>query len=88
MLENLFSFFTISGSEVIYPAILVPNRSVIQPKNIVPKIEPALNKEPIHDASSKVIGPDFNGDSFDCSTGKNGELHPSIVPKPSDNKFT
>jgi len=88
MLQNLSALFTISGSELIYPAILAPKRSVIQPNNIVPKIEPALIKEPIHDVSSKVIGPDFNGDSFDCSTGKNGELHPIIVPKPSANKFT
>jgi len=80
MFENFSTFFTISGSELTYPAILVPNRSVIQPNNIVPKIEPTLIKEPIHDVSSKVIGPDFNGESYDCSTGRNGELHPIIVP--------
>lgn len=46
----------------------------------MPARPPKQLREPIHEASSMVIGPDVSGDSSDCKNGITGEAHASTHP--------
>lgn len=58
----------------------LPKNSAIQPKNIVPNNPPKHGNELNHDASSIEIGPDFSGESSDCSRVKVGDDQPIATP--------
>ena len=57
-----------------------PQKAVSVPKMKVPKTDPKLLIEPIHDSCSFVMGPVVSGVLFESRTGSAGETHPTLVP--------
>lgn len=70
----------ICGIAIIHADNFLPNRSAINPNIMVPTSAPRHNNDPIHDASSGVIGPDGSGESLDSKIGRNGDVQPTAQP--------
>lgn len=68
--------------------IFLPNLSAIHPKVNVPMRAPIQSIEPIHEASSGVMGPVGRGEASDNRSGRLGEVHAQLAPYPIAIKLT
>lgn len=59
---------------------LLPMKFDSNPYNIVPKMEPNGSTAPIQAAVSMLTGPDASGDSFERSSGNEGDVQPTEQP--------
>lgn len=74
------SQLTICGTDRAYRICLRPNLSTNQPNKKFPNTPPKQNIDTIHDNSSVVNGPLFNGVSSDSNMRKLNDGHPQDVP--------
>lgn len=78
---------TIGGRVIKYIARLAPINEHKYPHINVPATQPIHTTEPIHEASSIVIGPLSNGVESDISTEMAGDTHPIMHPYANMIKF-